>query len=231
MNLEVCEKLARIVDILQKNGEENSITNIEQVCHLIFLKIIDEEESNREVKASNTVQRKRWTSDLIFAGQCRRYRWSEWGNRSGRELLDFVRYDVFAYMASLVSEEPQVANYFKDAQLKIDDPNILKRLVDEIDPIAFTNLEVDVKSEIIEYLLARFAQSEKLGFYRTPPHIRKLMVELIDPDFGDTIFDPACGTGGFLIESVQYILAKYSTRQREAPIYGQEWLEERGPIH
>ena len=228
MNLENRKRLARIVDILQENGEENPIANIEQVCHLIFLKIIDEEESNREVKASNTVQRKRWTSDLIFAGQCRRYRWSEWRNRSGRELLDFVRYDVFPYMASLVSEEPQVANYFKDAQLKIDDPNILKRLVDEIDPIAFTNLEVDVKSEIIEFLLARFAQSEKLGFYRTPPHIRKLMVELIDPDFGNTIYDPACGTGGFLIESVQYILAKYSTRQREVPIYGQEWLEERG---
>ncbi len=236
MNLEIRERLARIVDILQEKGkrirlgriERHPISNVEQVCNLIFLKIIDEEENDREINASNTVQRKRWTSELLFAGQSRRYRWSNWGNRSGGELFDFVQYDVFPYMASLVSEEPQVANYFRDAQLEFDDPKILKLLVDEIDPITFTNLEVDVKSEIIEYLLEHLAQSEKLGFYRTPPQIRSLMVELIDPEFGDTIYDPACGTGGFLIESVQYILAKYSTRQREVPIYGQEWLEDRG---
>lgn len=227
MSLEIRKRMARIVDILQKNGEDNSITNIEQVCNLIFLKIIDEEENNREFDVSKTVQRKRLTSDLLFAGQSRRFRWSEWGNRSGKELLDFIRNDVFPYMASLVSEEPQVANYFRDAQVEIDDPHILKRLVDEIDPISFTKLDVDVKSEIIEFLLANLAQSEKSGLYRTPPQIRKLMVELIDPDYGDSIYDPACGTGGFLVDSVQYILAKYSTKQWEVPIYGQEWLEER----
>jgi type I restriction enzyme M protein len=53
------------------------------------------------------------------------------------------------------------------------------------------------------------------------------MVELVSPDLGDTIYDPACGTGGFLIEAVEYILARYSTDPREVPIYGEEWLEKR----
>ena len=55
-----------------------------------------------------------------------------------------------------------------------------------------------------------------------------MMVEMIDPDLGDTVCDLACGTGGFLIDYVEYILAKYSSEPREVPIYGEEWLERRG---
>ena len=228
MNRKIRKRLARIVDTLQTEREANSITRIEQVCNLIYLKIIDEEESEREINASKTVQSERRIVDLLFAGQSRRYRWSSWRSRSGKDLLDFVRNDVFPYMASLVREEPQVASYFRDVQLKIEDPIVLKKVVDEIDSIAFAMLRVDVKSEIVEYLLTNLAQSEELGFYRTPPQVRNLMVEMVDPDFGDTIYDPACGTGGFLIESVQHILAKYSTKQYEVPIYGRKWFEERG---
>jgi type I restriction enzyme M protein len=54
-----------------------------------------------------------------------------------------------------------------------------------------------------------------------------MMVELVDPDLSDTVYDPACGTGGFLIDAVEYILAKYSSEPREVPIYGEEWLEQR----
>lgn len=227
MNLEIRERLARIVDLLQEN-KLHPITIIEQVCNLIFLKIIDEEEHIREYNASKTAQRNRWISDLLFVGQSRRYRWSEWGNRSGQELFEFVGFDVFPYMASLVREEPQVANYFRDAQLLIINPSDFKEMVNEIDSISFTKLEVNVKSQIVEYFFTHLAQAEEFELERTPPHIRNLMVEMVSPDLGDTIYDPACGTGGFLIDSVQHILAKYSTRQQEVPIYGQEWLEERG---
>jgi len=55
-----------------------------------------------------------------------------------------------------------------------------------------------------------------------------MMVEMVDPDLGDTVYDPACGTGGFLIDAIEYILAKYSTEPQEVPIYGEEWLEKRG---
>ena len=54
------------------------------------------------------------------------------------------------------------------------------------------------------------------------------MVEMVDPDLGDTIYDPACGTAGMLIDALEYLLAKYSTTPREVPIYGDEWLDDKG---
>jgi len=67
-----------------------------------------------------------------------------------------------------------------------------------------------------------------LGQFRTPRQIRTMMVAMLDPEVGDTIYDPACGTGGFLVDSVEYLLAKYSNAPTELPIYGEEWLNEKG---
>ena len=92
----------------------------------------------------------------------------------------------------------------------------------------FAKLGTDVKGDIFEYLLTHLGQSALNGQFRTPRQIRAMMVEMVDPDLGDTVYDPACGTGGFLIDAVEYILAKYSSEPREVPIYGEEWLERRG---
>jgi type I restriction enzyme M protein len=67
-----------------------------------------------------------------------------------------------------------------------------------------------------------------MGQFRTPRQIRVAMVEMVDPDFGDTIYDPACGTAGMLIDALEHLLAKYSTTPREVPIYGDEWLDDKG---
>jgi len=112
--------------------------------------------------------------------------------------------------------------------LEIVDPNVLKQVVDEIDSIDFKKLGTDVKGDVFEYLLTHLGQSALNGQFRTPRQIRAMMVTMVDPDLGDTIFDPACGTGGFLIDCVEYILAKYSETRRQVPIYGEEWLEKRG---
>ncbi|HOQ43199.1 MAG TPA: class I SAM-dependent DNA methyltransferase, partial [Smithellaceae bacterium] len=101
----------------------------------------------------------------------------------------------------------------------------LKQVVDEIDGIDFAKLGTDVKGDIFEYMLTHLGQSALNGQFRTPRQIRTMMVEMVDPDLGDTIYDPACGTGGFLIDAVEYILAKYSTEPQDVPIYGEEWLE------
>jgi type I restriction enzyme M protein len=130
-------------------------------------------------------------------------------------------------MASLVKEELQIAEYFRDAVLEIVDPNVLKQVVDELDSLDFRKLGTDIKGDIFEYLLTHLGQSALNGQFRTPRQIRTMMVALVDPDLGDTVYDPACGTGGFLIDAVEYILAKYSSEPREVPIYGEEWLEQR----
>lgn len=225
MNQDLRRKLDRITDILWAGGVTNPVTYIEQISYLIYLKLLDEEESSRELKTRLLGKPINGNGRLLYPKQAERYRWTKWRFKSGPELRDYVRDEVFPYMASLVKEEPQIAEYFRDAILEIVDPNVLKQVVDEIDGIDFAKLGTDVKGDIFEYLLTHLGQSALNGQFRTPRQIRTMMVAMLDPDLGDTIFDPACGTGGFLIDSVEYILAKYSTEPQEVPIYGEEWLE------
>ncbi len=228
MDQSLRRKLDRITDILWAGGVTNPVTYIEQISYLIYLKLLDEEESSRELKARLMHDTEHGNGKLLFPRQSERYRWSKWRFKSGPDLRDFVRDEVFPYMSSLVKEEPQIAEYFRDAVLEIMDPNVLKQVVDEIDGIDFVKLGTDVKGDVFEYLLTHLGQSALNGQFRTPRQIRAMMVEMIDPDLGDTVCDFACGTGGFLIDYVEYILAKYSSEPREVPIYGEEWLERRG---
>jgi type I restriction enzyme M protein len=225
MNQDIRRKLDRITDILWAGGVTNPVTYIEQLSYLIYLKLLDEEEVNRELQAK--LVGSNGNGKLLFPKQAARYRWQKWKFYSGIKLRDFVRDEVFPYMASLVKESPQIAEYFRDAVLEIIDPNVLKQVVDEIDSIDFGKLGTDVKGDIFEYLLTHLGQSALNGQFRTPRQIRKMMVEMVDPDIGDSIYDPACGTAGFLIDVVEYILAKYSSNPQEMPIYGEEWLEKR----
>ena len=224
MDQSLRRKLDHITDILWAGGVTNPVTYIEQISYLIYLKLLDEEESNRELRERLAAG----NSKRLFPGQAERFRWSKWRFKSGNDLRDFVRDEVFPYMASLVKDEPQVAEYFRDAVLEIVDPNVLKQVIDELDGIEFRKLGPDVKGDVFEYLLTHLGQSALNGQFRTPRQIRVFMVQMTDPDLGDTIYDPACGTAGFLIDAVEYILARYSETPDEVPIYGEEWLERHG---
>ncbi len=224
MDQEIRRKLRRITDILWAGGVTNPVTYIEQISYLIYLKLLDEEESNRELRERLDAG----NGKRLFPDQAERFRWMKWRFFSGNKLRDFIHDEVFPYMSSLVKDEPQVAEYFRDAVLEIRDPNVLKEVVDELDTIDFRKLGPDVKGEIFEYLLTHLGQSALNGQFRTPRQIRAFMVAMVDPDIGDTINDPACGTAGFLIDTVDHLLAKYSEKPQEIPIYGEDWLEKRG---
>lgn len=225
MNQHLRRKLDHITNILWAGGVTNPVTYIEQISYLIFLKLLDEEESDRELRAR--LGATGGNSKLLFPKQAERYRWSEWRFKSGNELRDFIRDEVFPYMASLAKDEPEVAEYFRDAVLEIVDPNVLKQVVDELDGFEFRKLGPDVKGDIFEYLLVHLGSSALNGQFRTPRQIRAFMVEMVDPDIGDSIYDPAMGTAGFLIDAVDYLLAKYSDQVSEIPIYGEDWLEKK----
>ena len=216
-------KLDQITDILWAGGVTNPVTYIEQISYLIYLKLLDEEEATRELRGRLGAG----SGSSLFPMQASRYRWSKWRFKSGDDLRNFVRDEVFAYMASLVKDEPQVADYFRDAVLEIVDPNVLKQVIDELDSIDFRKLGPDIKGDIFEYLLTHLGQSALNGQFRTPRQIRAFMVKMVDPDLGDTIYDPACGTAGFLIDVVDYLLARYSDQPQEMPIYGEDWLDNR----
>lgn len=223
MSPDLRQKLDRVTQTLFAGGVSNPVTYIEQLSYLIYLKMLDEEENQREQERRLMGDGARRT--LIFEGSASRFRWSQWKFFTGEKLRNFVRDSIFPYLASLVREEPRIAEYFRDAVLEIGDPHVLKQVVDTIDTIEFGKLGTDIKGDIFEYLLSYTQGQETLGQFRTPRQIRQMMVSLVEPDFGDRIYDPCCGTGGFLIEAVEHILAKYSTEPKELPIYGEEWLE------
>ena len=233
MDIQVRQTLDRITNMLFAGGVNNPITYIEQLSYLIYLKMLDEEEARRAgLQARLLGEEANGNAQPLFPEQAERYRWSNWRFKSGEDLVKFVRDEVFPYMASLVKEAPRVAVYFQDARLEVDDPAVLKQVVDEIDTIQFSKMGPDAKGDIFEYLLTYLSTMEGalLGQFRTPKQIRAMMVEMVDPDLGDTIFDPACGTGGFLIDAVEHVLARYSSPElvKEAPIYGETWLENKG---
>lgn len=178
-----------IISALQADRRFTPAGAIEQLCFLIFLKILDEEAQN---KASN-----------LFPAQAERFRWSRWCGKPAAELRDFLRDDVFPYMGSLVREDQQVADYFREAALEIVDPNTLKQLVDELGTIEFTKLPSAHAGGFFEILLNRLLSSPDAGQFCTPQMVREIMIALVDSKPGDTINDMSCGTGGLLVEALK----------------------------
>jgi type I restriction enzyme M protein len=127
---ETRRRLDRITDVLWAGGVTNPVTYIEQISYLIYLKLLDAEETQRGQARALGVER-----PALYPGQASRYRWSEWKFKSGAELVRFVRDDVFPYMASLAREEPRIADYFRDATLEIVDPPVTE---DYSSPFPFT---------------------------------------------------------------------------------------------
>jgi type I restriction enzyme M protein len=227
MTSDIRQKLDKITDTMWSGGLANPITYVEQLSYLLYLKLLDEAENQHSQAELLGITLDRPT---LFPAQAKRYRWSEWRFKSGRDLLDFVGDEVFPYMSSLVREAPSVATFFADARFQFEDPHVFKEVVDILDTFQFAKLGPDVKGDIFEYQLLKLQNQAKsdLGQFRTPRQLRQFMVQLVDPDIGDSIYDPACGTAGFLVEALDHILAKYSTETRLVPIYGEGWEETKG---
>jgi type I restriction enzyme M protein len=227
MNSEIRQKLDKVTNIMFSGGLANPITYVEQLSYLLYLKLLDEAENQHTQAELLGITLDRPT---LFPAQAKRYRWSEWRFKSGNDLLDFVGDEVFPYMSSLVREAPSVATFFAEARFQFEDAHVFKEVVDILDTFQFAKLGPDVKGDIFEYQLLKLQNQAKsdLGQFRTPRQLRQFMVQLVDPDIGDTIYDPACGTAGFLVEALDHILAKYSSETRLVPIYGEGWEETKG---
>lgn len=233
MNKDIRERLDRVTNVLFAGGVTNPFTYIEQIGYLIFLKLLDEEEDQRARRARVTGAK---VTDTLFPGTAERYRWRSWRVLSGEKLVKLLRDEVFPYLGAMeaggvdAGGRDEVAAYFRDARLEIQDPAVLKKVVDELDTLELHKLGPDVKGDLFEYLLQYLGKENQqvLGQMRTPRQIRAFMVEMVRPEFQDTIYDPACGTGGFLVDALTYVLASYSADAVEVPIYGEEWLERQG---
>jgi type I restriction enzyme M protein len=199
---ELKNQVDKIWETFWTGGISNPLTVVEQFTFLIFIKSLD--------TAQQKIDRdKRLNPKLkdIFPADKQHLRWSELKDLTALPLFELFQVEMFAFIKSLSSEQSAFANYMKDASFLIPTAKLLQKVVDLVDKL---NLDdKDIKGDLYEYLLSKLATAGTNGQFRTPRHIIKMMVELmlssanVDENF--KIYDPACGTAGFLINAIEYI--------------------------
>lgn len=198
---ELRSQIDRLWNLFWSGGIANPLTAIEQISYLIFMKRLDEEDFKRKSDAE-------WTKkkyQTLFPNE--KLRWSQWKHMEAEEMLVHVRDKVFPFIKKLGGEDNHsFAEQMRDAVFIIPKPSLLVEAVEIIDSLKITEQNQDTQGDIFEYLLSELQSSGKNGQFRTPRHIIKMMCALVNPKLGQTVCDPSCGTGGFLIGAYQHIL-------------------------
>ena len=204
------EEFKQKIDILNNylfaQGLSDPMTRIQQLSFLFFLKMLEEQDIAMEKEEKLTGRKHK----SIFAGQKDKFRWSRLREKTGPNLYKFVRDEVFEFVTELHNGHDNVRQVFEGAKLLIPDEATLKRTIEIINDINFSSLDTDVKGDLYEYLLQQINSAGKLGAFLTPRHIIRAIVKMVNPKIGETILDPACGTGGFLINAYDHIRLKNS---------------------
>lgn len=208
-------------------GLSNPLLVIEQVSYLIFLRRLDELQSLREKKALRTGTA---IEKPIYSAKEKRLRWSSFKNEDPETMFDlFTRplvneMSVFDFMKKLGTAGSELGKHLKGATFMISSPRLLDKAVQTIDRIfekpEFGLSTKDVKGDLYEYLLSKIASAGKNGQFRTPRHIIRLMVHMINPQPTDTVCDPAMGTAGFLCA-----VGEYMNRYQSAQFHDKDFLK------
>jgi type I restriction enzyme M protein len=187
-------------------GITNPLTVIEQISFLMFARLLDVMETTSERKAERT--KKPFTGR--FSGKDDPRRWRNFKQRDAVEMLRVVRDEVFPHFRKL-NGGTTFGEYMEDAQLMIQKPSLLVSAVNMIDKLDIA--EGDAKGDLYEYLLSKLTTAGINGQFRTPRHIIRFMVELLEPKPTETIGDPACGTAGFLVSVMQYLQEMHTSAE------------------
>ena len=131
-------------------------------------------------------------------------RWSNWANAlNGERLVNWVREEVFPFHAELAADG--VTDFMDGARLVIDEPTVLTQVVSQLNDLHLDRVDADTKGDLFEHVLRQIRQAGELGQFRTPRHIIRALVRLVDPRIGETVYDPAAGTAGFLVGAYDHI--------------------------
>jgi type I restriction enzyme M protein len=182
-------------------GVTNTITIVEQLTYLIFIKDLDESEVRNELKA-----RHGFKYSPIFNQEQQQFRWKnikELDVNARHNLFTNTVDGIFPFIRSLGKETSLFATHMKGATFGISKASVLDQVMEKLENIDMSNQ--DTKGDIYEYLLSKLEGGGTAGQFRTPRHIIKLMVELMQPTLEDTICDPSVGTAGFLVAAKEYI--------------------------
>ena len=214
---EIKNRIDSIWDTFWTGGITNSITILEQMTYLFFMKMLDDAQKTKEANASimgvavkdPTFKEGMWHNpDMDKDVPYESLRWSVFKNKEAEEMFRIISRDAFAFIKNLnTGKEAAYSRFMANATFMIQNPRTLVKIVEGIDALDMNNR--DTMGDVYEYILGKMAASGNNGQFRTPRHIIKMMVELMQPTLHDTICDPAMGSAGFIVESAKYIQEHY----------------------
>jgi len=217
---ELKSQIDKIWNDFWTGGISNPLTVIEQFTYLIFLKQLDDKQTliNKEKSLLGKTLKKD-----IYTPEQNKLRWSYFKELDPEKMMEIFRVPqidldnltAFDFMRTLGAEGGKFSKYMKGATFMIESPNLLDKVVQQIDKLPLSNR--DAKGDLYEYMLSKIAEAGTNGQFRTPRHIIRMMVELVQPQKDDLICDPAMGTAGFLVNAAEYIQEKH-----------EDWLLEKG---
>lgn len=199
---EIRNKIDSMWTTLWTEGSTNPLTNIEQITYLIFMKDLDQTELRNEEEA-NLLD---IDYESVFPKDKPEYRWHVFKNiGNATEMYELMQNEIFPFIKNLHGDNGKTSfsRYMRDAIFQISKPSTLQKVVAVVDELPLN--DKDLIGDIYEYLLSKLQQSGTNGQFRTPAHIRKMIVELMRPTSEDIIGDPAMGTAGFLVSASDYI--------------------------
>lgn len=200
-------KIDKVWNSFWTGGLSNPITVIEQMTYLLFIKRLDELQTQKEQKAAFLNKQ---VEDPIYSPEQKELRWSYFKNNDPEVMYRlFTRENgVFDFMKEMGEQGTAFTKFMKGATFMIPTPRLLAQVVDMLSDINME--ERDTKGDVYEYLLSKIASAGQNGQFRTPRHIIQMMVEMIEPTLEDVICDPSSGTCGFLVAAGEYLREHYS---------------------
>lgn len=224
---ELKNRIDSLWDIFAAGGLTNPLEVIEQITYLMFIHDLDEVD-NKKAKESVMLG---LPFQSIFSGDVKvgertidgaQLKWSVFRDFPADRMYTVVQEYVFPFIKDLHGDKNSAySKYMGDAIFKLPTPLLLSKVVDSLDAIYANMNEIqstDVRGDVYEYLLMKIAQAGRNGQFRTPRHIIRMMVELMNPSADEVICDPACGTSGFLVAAGEYL----KERRKEEIFYNKQ---------
>lgn len=207
-------KIDGLWDIFAAGGLVNALEVIEQITYLMFIRDLDDIDNKKEKESAMLgLPYKSIFADEVKIGERsidgKQLKWSVFHDFPAGRMYTVMQEWVFPFIKNLHSDKDSAySKYMDDAIFKLPTPLLLSKVVDSLDEIyALMNdmQATDVRGDVYEYMLSKLSQAGRNGQFRTPRHIIRMMVELVDPKTDDVICDPACGTSGFLVSAAEYL--------------------------
>lgn len=222
---ELKNRIDSLWDDFAAGGIVNPLTVIEQITYLMFIHDLDEADNKGSMEAMmlGISHESIFKDEVEVEGRTvdgKQLKWSVFQDFPAEKMFDVVKNEVFPFIINLHSDrESAYSKYMSDAIFMIPTPLLLSKVVEKLSDLFRMMKETkldkeDVRGDVYEYLLSKLNTAGRNGQFRTPRHIIKMMVELMQPKPGEIICDPACGTSGFLIAASEYLMED-EERKRE----------------